>query len=389
MKLQAKFFITMLLVISPSLSFATLKGVLDAIYKEGNDWKVAGWACQVGTSNNPIVKFYTGPSYTTLLGSVIVNETSEPEINASGVCNNSDTTLRFEYTLPSIHLRTIYNYPVKAVATYFGETNTELTQSKDIALPIGYAADPFSDLLTASKVIWFGAHPDDESYVAAFFGDMCFNSITCKLAVTTNSGDTTRGPEMSEAATTLEQWETDYGDDPVEWVIDELDTFQPDYILTFDPRFGSSCHPAHKAVAVMVKDAVDTHSSYSRSDVFIVNQLLRYESGPTPHPEIAQWIHPSAFDPAYKRNKAYAYSGDFITDETADNGPTGWDWVLDIAEIHDSQVSTVEFQRIKPLHVYSGDWVGTDVTGRLMSLQRLSDYSATQAPYNNYSIYCP
>jgi len=402
---------------TPILSHATLKGTLDAIYIEDGDWKVAGWACKVGSTVNPTVKFYTGSGYSTYIGSVTVGEDSEPEINASGVCNNTGDDYRFEWTIPSGNLATVNSYPVKATATYPGETDTEITQSRDLALPVGYSSGgPYWDIAAASKIIWFGAHPDDEINVAPIFGDLCFNTATCYIALTTHGGTSDpRKTEMDNSAAALNAtvvahetwqvltpnpslatvksaWESDYGGDVADWVDDILDTYTPDIILTYDPRHGGTCHPEHRAIAEYVVDAVDSHASYSRSDVILVNSLGRYETGPTPHAELAFWAHPSMFDPSHTNNKAFSYSADShpYRDPAIGKGSfpswavpdTGWGWVMRVAAQHVSQFRVNYEQRwVQPLFPYGGATVGNDVTGRLITLQNLDNYADLQTPF--------
>lgn len=399
----------LLTLLFSSSSFATLKGYLDAIYLEDGTWKVTGWACQAGTSNNPTVTFTTGIGYTTTLGSVVVNLASEPEINALSVCNNSDTSLRFEWALPSLYMGTIFNYPIKAVASYPGETSTELTSSKLMALPSGYGADPFTTLLTASKILWFGAHADDETNVAPFLGDMCHNSITCVFAVATGGGTVREtefdsvmtvlngtkedmqdwGSTSSNPNTVITDWNADYsGGDAEDWVYDIIDTVRPDYILTFDERRGVSCHGEHRAIGKLVRSAVTTHSSYSTSDVYIVNHRIRYSTGPTPHAEIGYGPDPAVFNPSYKGNKSFAYSSDYVTATAASNGSTGWDWVRDLIDEYPSQPPVVgdthtEWKEwVQPLHSYQSATVGNDESGRLVSLQKMSDAPVSQAPFS-------
>ena len=133
------------------------------------------------------------------------------------------------------------------------------------------AVRPEPDL---SRILWFGAHPDDETLIAPLLGHACAESpADCTLLVMTvgeNGGSgTVRAQEMQSAATLLHanliQWtEPDLTQSVADvWpramlvrdIADVIASVQPTAIVTFDPNHGSSCHPAHRFTASMVVDA--------------------------------------------------------------------------------------------------------------------------------------
>ena len=90
-----------------------------------------------------------------------------------------------------------------------------------------------------------------------------------------NGGDPgVRTGEMRAAAALLhadlEQW--DFADtmNPAEWdhaalvarLHDAIAAFAPTMIVTFDPLHGTTCHPAHRAIAPLVIEAVGTKSLF-------------------------------------------------------------------------------------------------------------------------------
>lgn len=130
------------------------------------------------------------------------------------------------------------------------------------------------------RILWIGAHPDDEAYVSPLLGRACVESgDACSLLVMTRGeggGDpAVRTVEMQRAAALfhahLNQW--DFADVGVDvenvWsaeagghgaLVDRIASLivaeRPTIIDTFDPNHGSSCHTAHRAVGSLVIQAV-------------------------------------------------------------------------------------------------------------------------------------
>ena len=143
--------------------------------------------------------------------------------------------------------------------------------------------------LSGRSVLWIGAHPDDEAAIAPLLGDLCVErGAQCTLLVATRgesgpcklSGGcqpdlaTVRTQEMRNAAAL-------YGADLIQWdlpdssaglpntvlkvwagisggesaLMDRLATaiftVNPDIILIYDPRHGTTCHPDHRAIAAL------------------------------------------------------------------------------------------------------------------------------------------
>jgi len=130
------------------------------------------------------------------------------------------------------------------------------------------------------RILWIGAHPDDEAYVAPLLGASCVDENNrCSLLVMTRGeegGDPViRSDEMQRAANLfrahLDLWNfSDVGIDVnATWSAEvgghdalltridaEIAHENPAIIYTFDPNHGSSCHPAHRALGALVIEAL-------------------------------------------------------------------------------------------------------------------------------------
>ena len=146
------------------------------------------------------------------------------------------------------------------------------------------AASSGDDLFGATaRILWIGAHPDDESLIAPLLGTACAErGAQCSLLVLTRGEHgpcalpegcadlgAIRAAEMSAAANLLhasltlwshadvmenvrDTWPASIVDD----VAAEVARFAPTVVITFDPRHGSSCHPAHRAAAELTIEAL-------------------------------------------------------------------------------------------------------------------------------------
>jgi LmbE family N-acetylglucosaminyl deacetylase len=123
----------------------------------------------------------------------------------------------------------------------------------------------------AVRLLWIGAHPDDEALIAPIFGPACAHpGSDCTLIVLTN-GSAQRAAEFQRSAAALHahavQWNlpdvfdvTQWGDRAalVSTLAAAIAAERPTAIYTFDPRHGSSCHPAHREAGQLTLDAVAT-----------------------------------------------------------------------------------------------------------------------------------
>ena len=120
-----------------------------------------------------------------------------------------------------------------------------------------------------ARLLWIGAHPDDEGLVAPIFGPACVDhGNDCAMIILTNSSAVRTG-EAQRAATALHsrlaQWNLPDVFDVSLWgdraalvarLAAAIAAESPTRIYAFDPRHGSSCHPAHREAGQLTLDAV-------------------------------------------------------------------------------------------------------------------------------------
>jgi len=157
-----------------------------------------------------------------------------------------------------------------------------------------------------SRILWIGAHPDDETLIAPLLGRQCVDgSASCAMLVATRGENgecglpagcspdlgTVRSMEMQSAAALLHarliQWslpdvmqsvETAWPRDAlVRQIADVIESERPTIVITFDPNHGSSCHPAHRFLGSIVVEA--TELVPNRPPAYFVETYYAVESG--------------------------------------------------------------------------------------------------------------
>lgn len=140
----------------------------------------------------------------------------------------------------------------------------------------------------ARSVLWVGAHPDDEVIAAPLLARLCVEEgLACAFLVFTRgeAGQcrlangchpdlaSVRSAEMLHSArlfgAQLTQWSLPDGGGSTGWAAASggleallsqtasvVQALNPDIVLTFDPRHGSTCHPDHRAAGDLVLQAV-------------------------------------------------------------------------------------------------------------------------------------
>jgi LmbE family N-acetylglucosaminyl deacetylase len=145
--------------------------------------------------------------------------------------------------------------------------------------------------LPAERILWVGAHPDDESLIAPLLGTSCVEGhVPCSLLVMTHGehGECVmpascgvdlgaiRASEMQSAASLLHSsltlwtfsdvlqdvdasWSAEAGSHEalVQRIEGVITAEKPIVVYTFDPMHGSTCHPAHRATGALVLEAID------------------------------------------------------------------------------------------------------------------------------------
>ena len=142
------------------------------------------------------------------------------------------------------------------------------------------------------SVLWIGAHPDDEVVVAPLFYKWCVDDAArCRMLVLTRgeagacvlpqgcspdlgsvrSAEAGAASELFQAESVLLRYADGGGLLPPHWrepgpgqadtpaarIAREIAGFDPELILTFDPRHGSTCHPDHREVGRLVLEATE------------------------------------------------------------------------------------------------------------------------------------
>ncbi len=153
------------------------------------------------------------------------------------------------------------------------------------------------------SILWIAAHPDDELLIAPLLGRYCIEGNSrCSMLVVTRGENgpcelpggcsdlgAIREQEMRAAAAffhaNLTQWPLAdvMSDVAATWGADIVDRLQqsiaierPTVVITFDPRHGSTCHPAHRAIGSLVLDAI-AGMGHAAPDVFLVETTATFD----------------------------------------------------------------------------------------------------------------
>jgi LmbE family N-acetylglucosaminyl deacetylase len=190
------------------------------------------------------------------------------------------------------------------------------------------------------RLLWIGAHPDDEALVAPIFGPLCAErSNDCTFIVLTNASPQ-RAVEFQRSAAALHahaiQWDLPDVFDVTQWgdraaLVSRLASMiaaeAPTVIYTFDPRHGSSCHPAHREAGQLTLDAVAILGTNAPPVMLVETLILRDAS--------SQIV---AFAPA----TSLASSID---------ATLNWHYLVDDAAIHESQFSAEQVEILRSIPV--------------------------------------
>lgn len=229
----------------------------------------------------------------------------------------------------------------------------------------GHDLQAFGVTPLGDRLLFVGAHPDDEVLAAPILGAVCREAnLACAMLVVTRGERghcllpqgclpdvaTVRAEEMTEAAafygTSLEMWSLADGHSPdprvvigrwaeqvstdpnpanrrnelVERIRARVDSFAPTAVVTLDPTHGSTGHADHRAIGELVLEAAVGLPASTR----VGTLASRFESPQVGFaPPIALDQHFVGFDASLPRI----------------GGSTGWDDLLANAAIHRSQFS--------------------------------------------------
>jgi LmbE family N-acetylglucosaminyl deacetylase len=215
-------------------------------------------------------------------------------------------------------------------------------------------------------VLWVGAHPDDEVLLAPLLGELCGEGRhPCALLVATRGENgacrlpggchpdlaTVRTAEMRAAARLFRarllqgSLPDVFGPDPAavrqawadaaggeDQLLDRLagaiDGVAPQTIIAFDPRHGTTCHNAHRAIGRLVLRAVE-RLGQPAPEVFLLESRVHIAPGGTS----IRFSVAAPGDPALLR---------FDGNTPLHPGPgTAWDYLLDDARRQPSQFDPI------------------------------------------------
>jgi LmbE family N-acetylglucosaminyl deacetylase len=162
----------------------------------------------------------------------------------------------------------------------------------------------------ARSLLWVGAHPDDEVIAAPLLARLCVEErLACAFLVITRGEagqcrlangchpdlGSVRSAEMRRSArlfgAQLTQWNLPDGGGGPGWIAASgslevllnqtasvIQAVDPDVILTFDPRHGSTCHPDHRAAGDLVLRAATQVPR--RPTVYLLETLVTGSTAP-------------------------------------------------------------------------------------------------------------
>lgn len=213
----------------------------------------------------------------------------------------------------------------------------------------------------SGSVVWLGAHPDDELYVAPWLAQLCIEEhAKCRFLVMTHGEaggcklaqgclpdlETVRQAELTASAALFgaEVLLWDYGDGTsgtmdgvaanwgstvggadalVALVASELQGAER--VVTFDPRHGDSCHADHRAAGAVAIAAAE-QAGLSPSQVTLVASRLVTE--PAVPDDASLW----SFDASVP---------------LSETGLPAWQMLVDVLSTHSSQFSSDEVASIE------------------------------------------
>ncbi len=245
----------------------------------------------------------------------------------------------------------------------------------DPARPEAEASFDFSDHLAGKTLLFVGAHPDDEQAANAFMAEAClFNGASCHYTVVSEArsygcyltlgmtdpaacSDLRREEMRASAALTngtvtffgwddlfyahdnagldrnIEAWAAKQGgrETLVARFAAELDAVEPDIVFSLDPRHGVTCNPNHRAVSILLMEAIGSLAAPSRPELWFENDFMFIEQMTEEERAL------------YTEKAGYAWPADdppfvwYDGNRVLPNGRTPFDYVADTLKAHASQ----------------------------------------------------
>lgn len=269
------------------------------------------------------------------------------------------------------------------------------------------ASGPLADAFAGKRILLVSAHPDDEGLFAPLMAEACrFRDARCHLVVAAEADSPgclmSLGLQDREACSAMRRQETAasaanlnashefYGwrdllapwndagldrniaawareaggrDALVARIGRSLDDFNPDVVLGFDPRHGTTCHPGHRAVVLLMLEAIAARPPATRPAIWFVSDFAVPTMAP---PDLA---------PIIEGYGIVRWPGDSTPTTWHDanarlpNGRTGWDYLVDALRLNATQFPEVASGELTPR---------PPAAHRRIPFVRLEDIDATQ-----------
>ena len=233
----------------------------------------------------------------------------------------------------------------------------------------------FAEYLAGRSILFVGSHPDDEWGVAPMFAEACLHngarchfivaadarSLGCKLSIGMDDRDRCtrlRREEMRASAAhfraevtffgwedlfyafdrggverTLAEWSRAAGGQAslVEQLRAEILRVGPDVIFSLDPRHGTTCHPNHRALSLLLIDVLETLEPHARPDVWFETDFV-----------VEDRMSP-AMKAAFAEGAVFRWPGDpapvqwFDASKRLPGGERAWDHLVHVLKTHRTQ----------------------------------------------------
>lgn len=245
---------------------------------------------------------------------------------------------------------------------------------------------PLAEMMAGKRVLLVSAHPDDEGLFAPLLAEVCrFNGATCHLVVAAEANSpgciiplklhdlemcsSMRRYETAASAANLnashefygwrdvllpwndagldrniDEWARDVGSRArlVQRISKTLEEFKPDFLLGFDPRHGTTCHPNHRAIVLLALEALKQLSTEQRPAVWLVSDFAVPMTAP---PNLAPIIDGFGIVRWPNDNVATTW---YDSNFRLPNGRTTWDYLVDTLRLNSTQFPDIATGKLTP-----------------------------------------
>lgn len=243
-----------------------------------------------------------------------------------------------------------------------------------------------AESMAGKRILLVSAHPDDEGLFAPLMAEVCrFNGATCHLVVAAdahspgcirtinledrNKCSAMRRMETAASAANLNASHEFYGwkdvlvpwndagvdrnithwadaaggrDKLVDRISQSLEQFKPDFVLGFDPRHGTTCHPNHRAIILLTLEALDKLPAKHRPQVWLESDFAVPTSAPA---DLAPIIEGYGVVPWPGDDTPTTwYDATFILPD----GRKAWDYLVDAYRLNGTQFPEVASGKLTP-----------------------------------------